>query len=103
MSIIWLPCITIENCDQKCNRPVQSRLRFLGSDVGFYLKWDEDELGYPTMESCGAFSGKVTHKKGEEKLNRDEIESKLCVPEIQESNENALIKSYEISSHLICL
>ena len=36
-------------------------------------------------------------------LNRDEIESNLSVPGIQGNQENALIKSFEMSPHLICL
>ena len=34
-------------------------------------------------------------------LNRDKIESSLSVPGIQERHENALIKSFEMSPHLI--
>ena len=33
-------------------------------------------------------------------LNRDKIESNLSVPEIQEHQENALIKSFEMRPHL---
>ena len=36
-------------------------------------------------------------------LNRDKIESNLSVPGIQGHQENALIKSFDMSSHLICL
>ena len=36
-------------------------------------------------------------------LNRDKIESNLSVPGIQGCHENALIKSFEMSPHLICL
>ena len=36
-------------------------------------------------------------------LNRNKIESNLSVPGIQRHHENALIKSFETSSHLICL
>ena len=36
-------------------------------------------------------------------LNTDKIESNLSVPGIQERHENALIKSFEMSLHLICL
>ena len=36
-------------------------------------------------------------------LNRDKIESKLSVPVIQGHQEYALIKSCEMSPHLICL
>ena len=39
----------------------------------------------------------VTH------LNRDKIESNLRVPGIQGCHENALILSFELSPHLICL
>ena len=35
-------------------------------------------------------------------LNRDNIESNFSVPVIQEHNENALIKSFAMSPHLIC-
>ena len=35
------------DCDQKCNRNVQNRIRFFSSDVGFYYKWDENSDGYP--------------------------------------------------------
>ena len=45
-----------DNCDQRCNRPVQNRLRYLASDVGFYFKWEEDKDGYPTRGSCSAFA-----------------------------------------------
>ena len=36
-------------------------------------------------------------------LNRDKIESNLSVPGIQGHQENALIKSFKMSPHLICL
>ena len=36
-------------------------------------------------------------------LNRDKIESILCVPVIQGHQENALIKSFGVSPQLICL
>ena len=35
-------------------------------------------------------------------LNRDKIESNLSLPGIQGRYENALIKSFEMSPHLIC-
>ena len=36
-------------------------------------------------------------------LNRDNIESNLSVPGIQGRQENTLIKSFEMSPHLICI
>ena len=36
-------------------------------------------------------------------LSRDKIESNFSVPGIQGHRENALIKSFEMSRHLICL
>ena len=36
-------------------------------------------------------------------LNRIEIQSNLSVPGIQGCHQNALIKSFEMNSHLICL
>ena len=36
-------------------------------------------------------------------LNKDKIESNLSVPGSQGHQENALIKSFEMSPHLICL
>ena len=36
-------------------------------------------------------------------LNRDNIESNMSVPVIQEHQENALIKSFEMSPNLMCL
>ena len=36
-------------------------------------------------------------------LNRDQIESNFSVPGIQGHQENAFFKSFEMSSHLICL
>ena len=45
----------------------------------------------------------VSERKAEAHLNRDKIESNLSVPGIQGHQENALIKSFEMSSHLICL
>ena len=36
-------------------------------------------------------------------LNRDKIESNLSAPGIQGHQENAFIKSFEMSLHLICL
>ena len=36
-------------------------------------------------------------------LNRDKIESNLSVPGIQGHQENTLIKSFEMSPHLMCL
>ena len=42
-----------KGCDESCNRKVQNRIRHLSSDVGFYLKWEEDVNGYP--RGCDAF------------------------------------------------
>ena len=36
-------------------------------------------------------------------INRDKIESNLSVPGVQGCHENALIKSFKMSPHLICL
>ena len=36
-------------------------------------------------------------------LNREKIESNFSIPGIQGHQENALIKSFEMSPHLICL
>ena len=36
-------------------------------------------------------------------LNREEVESNLSAPGIQGHQEDALIKSFEMSPHLICL
>ena len=37
------------------------------------------------------------------RAHRDKIKSNLSVPGIQERHENTLIKSFEMSPHLICL
>ena len=42
-------------CDPECTRTVQNRIRHLSADVGWYLKWEIDSLGYPTKEHCEAF------------------------------------------------
>ena len=49
-------CWENDSCDPDCTRKVQNRIRHLSSDVGFYLKWDTDEDGYPTTDSCDAFN-----------------------------------------------
>ena len=43
------------DCDEDCTRSVQDRIRHLSSDVGFYLKWETNEKGYPTGDHCEAF------------------------------------------------
>ena len=48
-------CWESNSCDPDCTRKVQNRIRHLSSDVGFYLKWETDEAGYPTREHCDAF------------------------------------------------
>ena len=52
-------CKKENKCEQdlfkQCTRTVQNRIRHLSSDVGFYLKWETDALGYPT--GCDAFAG----------------------------------------------
>ena len=45
----------------------------------------------------------IRHEEGVPHLNKDKIESNLSVPGIQGHQENALIKSFEMSLHLICL
>ena len=35
-------------CDPECEQAVQNRIRYLSSDVGFYLKFDFDGQGLPT-------------------------------------------------------
>ena len=49
-------CWENDSCDPDCTRKVQNRIRHLSSDVGFYLKWETDEDGYPTTDSCDAFN-----------------------------------------------
>ena len=53
-------CWKTNSCDEECTRTVQNRIRHLGSDVGFYLKFEYDEQGYPKKvnddgSSCDAF------------------------------------------------
>ena len=50
-----------------------------------------------SLRTKSGIEGSSTH------LNRDKIESNLSVPGIQGHQENALIKSFEMSPHLICL
>ena len=45
-------------CDPECTRTVQNRIRHLSADVGFYLKWEYDEEGFPSTKYCDAFSRK---------------------------------------------
>ena len=58
-------------CDPDCTRKVQNRIRHLSSDVGFYLKWETDEVGYPTTDSCDAFSDMDADWKWTVKFNTD--------------------------------
>ena len=44
--------------DSRCTRNVQNRIRHLSLDVGFYLKWEFDNNGYPTTEHCKACENK---------------------------------------------
>ena len=53
-------CWKTDSCDPDCTRGVQDRIRHLSSDVGFYLKWDYDEEGYP--RGCGVFDAIVDSK-----------------------------------------
>jgi len=46
-------CWENNSCDPDCTRKVQNRIRHLSSDVGFYLKWETDQDGYP--HGCDAF------------------------------------------------
>lgn len=53
-------CWKSDSCDEECTRTVQNRIRHLSSDVGFYLKFEFDEQGYPKKvnddgTSCDAF------------------------------------------------
>ena len=48
-------CWENNSCDPDCTRKVQNRIRHLSSDVGFYLKWETDQDGYP--HGCDAFKG----------------------------------------------
>ena len=51
----------------------------------------------PHVEPVPAQKSHLSH------FNRDKIESNLSVPGIQRHQENALIKGFEMSPHLICL
>ena len=53
-------CWKTDSCDPDCTRGVQDRIRHLSSDVGFYLKWDYDEEGFP--RGCGVFDAIVDSK-----------------------------------------
>ena len=55
--------------DESCNRNVQNRIRHLSSDVGFYLKWEEDKGGYP--RGCDAFDGEKMKLKFNNELKAD--------------------------------
>ena len=53
-------CWKTDSCDEDCTRTVQNRIRHLGSDVGFYFKFEYDKNGYPKKKhddgsSCAAF------------------------------------------------
>merc|ERR1712012_1019837 len=50
-------CWKTNSCDEECTRTVQNRIRHLGSDVGFYLKFEYDEQGYPNKDNDDGKTG----------------------------------------------
>jgi len=57
-------CWETDSCDPDCTRKVQNRIRHLSSDVGFYLKWEINDVGYPSADYCDAFKDTDTRNKG---------------------------------------
>lgn len=64
-------CAAKGTCDPACTITAQNRIRHLGSDVGFFLKWDIDDNGVPY--GCGELFG-AKGERTEQYYRETEIE-----------------------------